>query len=328
MSSKDKKKEKYFIPFSVDDYVQVATDNRKCLVQVTKRSDDMCAGVNQKHFPYSEDEIVFERDDVVANLGRRPERLGHEVHHSTSKLSGIGEINFFIKVSSSTKDDLKEVIKKGYKALEKKRLVSFFPLNFEVRPEKGRMLGYYSTDMKSDIDTMGFRIGELQDLTHCFYHEAAHGIWDRLITKRSTKAKWISLYNEFIAVDKLTKQQMNDLYHSFASMACTVTEFKDSLEDEEEVLLMKEVLSYIKKYHRIALKDLDLLADDDKKAIKALWPSDAISLTKEKDTGISLYSLKSPLELFCESFAFYMTGKSLPKSVKKLMSKTLEQAAT
>lgn len=329
MSSKDKKKEKHFIPFSVEDYVQVDTDGKKYLLQVTKRSDEMCAGVNQKHFPYSEDEIVFERDDVVANLGRRPERMGHEVHHSTSKLSGVGEINFFVKVSSSTKDDLKEVIKKGHKALDKKRLASFFPLNFEVRPAKGKTLGYYATDMKSDIDTMGFRLGELQDLNHCFYHEAAHGIWARLITKPSTKAKWITLYNEFIDVQSLSTKHIRNMYHSFASMACNITEYKDSLkEDEGSEMMMKEILSYIKKYHRLSIKDLDILADDDKKAIKALWPSDAISLTKEKDTGISLYSLKSPVELFCESFAFYMTGKALPKSVKKLMSKTLEQAAT
>lgn len=327
MSSKSKKKN--LIPFSTEDYVQVESQGKKYLVFVNKRSDDMCSGTNQKHYPYVEEEIVFEREDVLANYGRRPDKMGHEVHHSASQLSGIGEINYFFKVSSSTKDELKAALKKGHRALEKKRLVAFFPLNFEVRPPKGKLLGYYHTDMKSDLDTMGFRLGEGQDFAHCFYHEAGHGIWDRMITKRSTKAKWITLYNEFIEVQSLSTKQIKGMLNDFESTACNLTEYKDSLkEDKPSEMLLKEILSYIKKYHRLSVKELDILADDDKKAIRKLWPSDAISLTTEKDTGISLYSLKSPIELFCESFAFYMTGKSLPKSVKKLMSKTLDQAAT
>lgn len=327
MSSKEKKKS--LIPFSTEDYVQVESQGKKYLIQVTKRSDDMCAGVNQKHYPYVEEEIVFEREDVLANYGRRPDKMGHEVFKTASRLHGIGEINFFMKVGSATKDEVKEAIKKGHKTLEKKRLAAFFPLNFEVRPAKGKTLGYYQTNMKSDVDTMGFRLGDGQDFAYCFYHEAGHGIWDRLVTKRSTKAKWITLYNEFIDVQSLSTKQIRNMFSDFESMACNMTEYKDSLkEDQASTLLLKEILSYIKKYHRLSIKELDILADDDKKAIKRLWPADAISLTTEKDTGISLYSLKSPVELFCEAFAFYMTGKSLPKSVKNLMSKTLEQAAT
>ncbi len=327
MSSKEKKKS--VIPFSTEDYIQVENQGKKYLIQVTKRSDEMCAGLNQKYYPYVEEEIVFEKEDVLANYGRRPDKMGHEVFKASSRLHGIGEINFFMKVGSSTKDEVKAAISKGYKALEKKRLVSFFPVNFEVRPAKGKTLGYYNTNMKSDLDTMGFRLGEAQDFAYCFYHEAAHGIWDRLVTRRSTKAKWITLYNEFIEVQSLSNKQIRNMFSDFQSTACNMTEYKESLkEDEASTLLLKEILSYIKKYHRLSIKELDILADEEKKSIKALWPSDAISLTKEKDTGISLYATKSPVELFCESFAFYMTGKSLPKTVKKLMSKTLEQAAT
>ncbi len=333
MSSKSEKKSKKektpTIAFSIGDYLTVDSQGKKYLVTVTKKSDSMCAGVNQKHAPYVEEEITFENDEVLANYGVRPGRSGYEVHLTSSRLSGIGELNFFVKLSSAERDEIKDVVKKGHKALDKKSLASFFPLNFEIRAGKGKALGYYSLDMKTDIDTMGFRMGELQDLTHTFYHEAAHGIWERLVTKRSTKAKWISLYNEFIDVESLSTKHIRRMYEDFASMACSMTEYKASLkEDEGQEMLLKEVLSYIKKYHRLSIKDLDILADsDDKKTIKKLWPNDAISLTKEKETGISLYSLKSPLELFCESFAFYMTGKGLPKTVKKLLSKTLQEGA-
>ncbi len=326
----DKKEKVKPIKFGVDDYVQISSMDKTYLLQVTKSSDRMCRGTNQRYFPYVEEEIDFEVGDVLANLGSSPsrlQRLGFEVHHATSKMSGIGDIQYFTKISSATKEELKKAITKGYDALEKKGLVSFFPLNFEVRPAKGKVAGYYKTDFKSDIDTMAFRLVEGNDFRHCFYHEAAHGIYERLITSRSLKAKWVALYNEFIEVNSLSSKQIKGLYSGFASIEGTMSEYKSSIEDAGDQLVLKEILSYIKKYHRLSIKDLDVLAEGDKSEIKKMWPKDGLSLTNEKDTGITTYSATAPKELFCEAFAFHMTGKKLPKNIKKLMEKTLTKVA-
>lgn len=326
----DKKEKSKPIKFGVDDYVQISYNDKTYLVRVTKYSDRMCRGTAQKHYPYVEDEIDFEVKDVLSNLGSSPSRLnklGFEVHHATSKISGIGDIHYFVKIGSTVKDELKTAITKGYKALEKKGLVSFFPLNFEIKPEKGKMAGYYVANFKSDVDTMGFRLINGNDFRHCFFHEAGHGIYERLITSRSLKAKWVALYNEFIEVNEISSKQIKHLYSVFASNEGTMSEFRSSLEEESDSVMLKEILTYIKKYHRLNIKDLDVLAEGEKAEIKKLWPKDGLSLTREKDTGITSYAATAPKELFCESFAFYMTGKKLPKNIKKLMEKTLTKAA-
>jgi len=324
----DSKKDKQ-IKFSIDDYCLVESTSKKYLVLVTKKTDKICVGLNQKYYPYSEEEINFDANDVLANLGQKPSRLGYEVHYTSSRLQGIGDIHYFTKVGSSLRKEIKKVIEKGYKALEKKRLVSFFPLNFEVRPEKGSVAGYYKLDMKTDIDTMCFRITDQNDFKHCFYHEAGHGIYERLITSRSIKARWVALYNEFIEVQHLASSQIKQLYKNFSSSNMTLTEFKSSIsEDEALTLVLKEIIAYIKKYHRLSIKDVDDLVQGEPKEIKKIWPNDSLSLSSAKETGITPYAAKAPKEFFCEAFAFHMTGKKLPREVRKLLDKTLVKAAS
>lgn len=315
--------------FSLGDYITVSYQDRKSFVQVTKKTKHICEGVLQKNLPYSSDVISFERADVIANYADSPEKMGMEVLRHESVIKAVGSINYFVRPTKTLIKEIEKTVSKGYDELEKRALVSFFPINVEVRGEKGKLAGSYTTNMKTDLDTLCFHLLDGQSLRHTFFHEIGHGIFNRLVTKHSTKADWVEAYNELIAVDEITKHDLKRLYKNFVASGMEMREFRKELEEESDTVILKEILAYIKKYHRLSVQDLDILILDSKfDEIRKVWARDPLALTNANTTKISEYAAKSPTELFCEAFAFYMTGKKLPKEIKKLLEKTLQEAAS
>lgn len=327
--SKPKKDKERLIKFDVEDYVLVKLESKKLLLQVTKKSDNMCSGLVEKLLPYEEKDTPFEPTDVIANFGQNPEKAGYEAFYRKTSIPEVGSVAFFTKVSSTARDEVRKTLEKGYSQLKKRHLVSFFPLNLEIRPEKGKSLGHYKLDKKTDIDTLCLRINSEQTMLESFYHECGHGIWERMIYKRSTKSKWIQAYNSLIEVQKLTSKQLKGILNDLQNLRCNITEYKASLEDESEVRILKEALSYIKKYHRLDTDDLNsIIENGDFDVLSSVWPTDSLALTKVKESGITAYASKSVKEFFCESLAFYLMGKALPSNVKSLMEKTVTSIAS
>ena len=316
------------IAFELGDYILINVEDKKYLCSVSAKSDGICKAIYDKPLPYDEVDFNFERADVIANFGQKPWKAGHEVFYKEMNLD-FGKVAFFTKISSATRDEVKAALIKGYNELKKRFLVSFFPVNIEIRPEKGKALGHYTVDKKTDIDTMCLRIHDQQNFLESFFHEAGHGIWHRLVTSRTIKTKWIETYQEFVQVQHLGTKQLRSMYKDLNSLRSPIAEYKATLEDEEQISIFKEILSYIKKYHRLSVSDLDSIIEGGNFGLlEKIWPNDYLSITKLKDSGITDYSLKSVEEFFCEAVAFYLSGRDMPKALRKLTEKTLSSCAT
>src|SRR5690606_22737552 len=86
--------------------------------------------------------------------------------------------------------------------------------------------------------------------------------------------------------------------------------------------ILKACLKHIKSLHGIDRKHLDTLLRFGHD-IDEYWPS--YVEFAEKNVIVSSYAGTKPEELFAEAFAFWFTGKSLPKEVKKLLDRSLAQ---
>jgi hypothetical protein len=71
-------------------------------------------------------------------------------------------------------------------------------------------------------------------------------------------------------------------------------------------------------------EDLNILLNQNSKALSAIWPTSAA--ISHSDSLISEYAKTSVQELFAEAFAYHFTGKELPKTIKKLLEKTVKKA--
>lgn len=313
------------VPFSVDDFLLVQQSGKKHIVKVDKAQEDKGKGMIQDKFPYEEDLLSFEGKEILANYGKRPHSSIYEAYFKSFKHPDIGEVHFFVKADKALKKEIESQLTKAYKRLDKAGLTKFFPLYVEIRPEKGKMLGHYKAAKSEGIlDIIALRPSDLHTLEQTFFHESGRAVWKRCILQRKAKAAWIKDYNQFIQVQHLTSKSLKKLYHELANSNQNISEFKSGLEEEQQ-LVLKEVISYIKKYHRLSLVDLNLLLESgDVETVGEVWPSDTLALSKIRENNISNYSLKNVEEYFSEVLATYLMGQKIPAHTEKLLTKTIQ----
>ena len=313
------------VTFQVEDYILVEQDGRKNIVRVDKTSGKSGRGMKQDKFPYEENELKFDLDEVVANYGKYPKSFIHEAFYKEFKHPTFGSVNFFLKAGKETKEEIDKVLTKCAKKLKDHNLDGFLPVNVEIRPGKGKMLGHYKTHKnEGELDIMCLRPSSENPLEITVFHEAGHGVWKRLIPHRKIKAAWIREYSHHLEVQHLTSKDLKSMLNDLLSASQKVTDFKSGLSENDQMIL-KEILSYIKKFHRLSVLELNLLIESgDTDTVSEVWPSDTIALSKIKENNISNYSLKSVEEFFSECLAFYLTKGKLPKHTEKLLIKTIE----
>lgn len=313
------------VTFQVEDYILVQQEGKKHLLCVDKSSGKTGRGIRQDKFPYEENQVKFEAEEVVANYGKYPKPFIHEAFYKDFTHPAFGSVNFFMKVDKATKEEIETALTKCAKKLKQHNLDGFLPVNVEIRPSKGKMLGHYKTfKQEGELDVMALRPSTEHPLEETIYHESGHGIWKRLIHHRKAKAAWIREYSHHLEVQHLTSKDLKSLLNELLSASQTISDFKQGLSENDQMIL-REILSYIKKFHRLTVIDLNLLLESgDQDTVTDVWPCDTIALSKIKANNISNYSLKSVEEYFSECLAFYLNGGKLPKHTAKLMAKTIE----
>lgn len=316
----------------VGDFVLVQQVGKKHVVKVEKIKGDDLGGRLQEKAPYEGDTIPFERKEVVANYGQRPHKSVFEAYFKSFDHPDIGRVNFFYKASKEEKAEVEKKLSKAFKVLSKNGLTGYFPLYVEIRPAKGKMLGHYKPakgsrkqdDTDGMLDIICLRPSEDHPLEETFYHECAHAIWRRSIHKRKAKAAWIRDYKQFIQVQHLTSKSLRSLMQELLNSNQPLGEFKKGLEEDSQ-LILREVVSYIKKFHRLTPVDINLLLESgDHDTVQEVWPTDNLSVSKIKQNNISNYSLKNVEEYFAECVATYLQGKKVPSHTEKLLTKTFQ----
>lgn len=325
---------KVMLPVEQDDYiiVKVGKKNKLAFAHSPKRNTCYIEETMSTDEP-----VTFEYDasTLVANLGKEPQPgkvFGVEIMpHYGAEETPMGMMHLYRKLNDAEKNAIAIGIKKAVKAVKEIELEKVFPITrLEVHNPRGKWAGSYQVSFKSGeaVDLMKIMAKILEDQIYnkyIFLHETGHAIWYRYVPEK-VRAEWLEKYNSMTTVSKAKKADMEQLCQSLISSQLSVRDFQRDLE-EDELGMFKEALGYLKKVHKMSPEDANVLLNQNSKVLAEIWPTSAsISNSDSLSAQLGEYAATNVQEMFAEAFAFHLTGKQLPKSILKLMEKTLKAA--
>jgi hypothetical protein len=319
------------IEIKSDDYIIVnhRGRNKLCLAMGNKTT-----AVIEKSLMTDEPEnIQYKPEDVVCNLGPDPRQgsyLGVKVnpYQRTVETKQFGPIHLFCKVPKEDMTALKKAMKAVHSKFSKEASVSFLPLNaINLYPKKGKYAGSYTATAKGGEikDSIALHPESYSDAIYNEYlvaHEFAHGFFIRCVPMK-IRSKWMALYQKRLKLSSIKKDKLNQLLEDVIASDDGFSAYAKQIESEEDRLILKEVVGYYKRNHRMTPRDIDLMLAYDSSSMASLWPTSAKLVNERPD--ISTYSLKNVDEFFAESIAYYFAGKMVPKDVLKAIEFTFKK---
>ena len=307
------------------DYLIVSRlSSRPALVKLTEERDKKLVGYLD--VPSTKDDqktVSFSRSDILATLGKFPKPgtiYGVKVEPllRVIKSSAYGEIRIYQKADQDRIDQVVSLLKETRKIIkEHKHTV---PYNVEIRNPTGKMAGYYKYMPKEEFDIMCIKPDTVfSDFQYIVLHEHGHAVWNRRMNEL-LKSKWIKLYHYYVSLlnadDAVLRQILEDI-HQTGNIAAYMKEAEDDVK-----ATVKAVLRHINQVHSLGKHHLDLQLRLSQ-PLDEYWPT-AVDFSF-KTVAVTDYGRKSPEELFAESYAFNMLGRTLPKKVANLMDSTLSK---
>ncbi len=167
---------------------------------------------------------------------------------------------------------------------------------------------------------MVIKPSEFTGIDGLIFHEMAHGVYYQLMDDQ-LKARWVKAFYKNVSLIKDTEAKIKKMRKELIEHE-TVRAYKSEL-DEDEKEIFDAVLEYIDRNFDLKTKHINLLiADNDD--LTEIWPDEIIALP-HKSVLVTDYALTDPEELMAESFRIYFDpAAKLPKSIQKLMDKTIE----
>ena len=282
----------------------------------------------------SDEPITMEYDErtLLAALGTKPRvgttAFGVKIQPFIGQSeTEYGLFNYHRELSDLEKKALRSALKRTYATMSENNLESIFPIGkFNVFPKKGKYAGMYHYRRKGDevndaIDLHPVTFEDRKYNEYLLLHEYGHAVWYRLMDS-AIKAKWIALYHSRLELANVKKEQLDGMLKDLLHFTGTLKEFLKELPDEER-LVFREVLSYIKRYHKLDNYALEILHVENTERFASLWPKRATIIESVKEDP-SAYAMTKPEEMFAESFAFHLTGRTLSKDIRVLIKRTLK----
>jgi hypothetical protein len=283
----------------------------------------------QNYDPDTREEVItYTNESVVCVLGKTP-RIGTafgtkiEPYIRTIESKRWGQIQIYRKLEKKDIEPIKIGLKKAYLALKKVGAHSVLPVQIQIRNKKGKYAGAYYSGTKKKPHHIMLCPEVFSDVKYNKYvilHEVAHAIWFTQVPN-VIKAKWLALYTKRLALRKIKQDQLESLGKSLLDYGSSVNDYLKELASDEDKLLIKEVMTWLKSKRHFDQHDVKLLLDTDPQLLMEYWPNRAELIDLRPD--ISEYSLLNVREFFAESIAFHLTDKTLPKDVVKAINYTL-----
>lgn len=322
------------IQVSKEDYLVVKHNNRNKLVYVLNPGS--CRGIVNESLATDEPENVeYEQEDILCNLGASPKPgkiYGVNVNPfvKTIETKRFGPIHLFRNLNDKEMKSLKKGMKRAYAKFEEHAVTRFLPLSkICVYPKRGKHAGMYYAKTKGDevTDWLDLYPETFEDAAFNEYmlcHEFAHGLWYRCVPSE-IKVKWLALYQKRLHLSTVTGKDLEDLCEAVVKYGSGVRDYMKEVAgtEEKEGMILKEVLSYFKRYHRMSAQDVDAMLSYDSEKFADMWPTAAT--LSEPFADISKYSLTSVEEFFAEAVAYFMVGFKLPKDVQKGLDATFKK---
>jgi hypothetical protein len=314
------------------DYVIVKLYGKYKLVLVTTIAGEEVSGFLEDELARDEHQnaIKFPLTDIVANFGKNPEPgraygVIVEPFQRSVKSGRWGTISFYRHMTAKDIKVLRGSLVRTFDVMHDRLLTGFAPLSLEIRPPAGKYAGWYKRISKFDQpDVLCLKPRIFDGLTNeeidrLVYHESAHGIWWRLIPK-AMHLKWLGVFHKRMVLRNVDNDTLQSIRKSIQESGLSLSSYlKHEATDDTEIII-REVVKYVKRIHRLEPIDIDLILEHGK-SLKKLWPTHSDLSSPYID--VSEYAATNARELFAESFAFFMTGIKLPPDLDKLMNMTL-----
>jgi len=160
------------------------------------------------------------------------------------------------------------------------------------------------------------------DYPYIIAHELGHRLHLKYAQDPRLNAKWLHLFSTSIKLVKIEKAKSKEFLEALVEGDVRPSAFARELGDED-ALLYKWIIRYISSTRALSIHDLDdLFKAQSFDEIRNIWPVQTIP-KKELAPVVSEYATKNVRELIAEAFSYYVTGKTLPKSVTKLVERTI-----
>lgn len=325
----------YRIPIpAVDEWVIIQPEiekSKKILAQVLKSGKDKVQVVFEKGREKEETRVVetIPFNQIFLNLGPQANKdfvglsiMGVRTEFFFGKKDTIfGPAYFFTKLEkekwklfNKTLDRVKEILGSMY------MLDRLTPIEFYFIKPAGAIDGIYTvTGEETDRITIRLKEWTPKSILWLLLHEFCHGVHAYMLSKDEWAA-WIKIYHAYVNV-KRDKELITEVLKDYLKQG------KDyEPENEEREMVFDEAISYISEKHMLEKEYLDALLDaGDQDTIKSIWPKFAD--LSDQEAPVTEYAKKSPVEFFCESFAFYNMGEKsralLPNVVRQRMENDL-----
>lgn len=294
--------------------------SRRCVVEKTLVSDEP-------------ENIQVEHEDIIANLGSNPrygKAFGIDIkpYVKTISTKRYGPIHVFRKLEKNELKRLKKSMDSVYALFKKKATVSFLPLHqTSLEPKSGKYAGSYTFKQKGleCLDKVTLKPETFSDPEYNEYilaHEWAHGLWYRCVSPQ-LRARWLKLYQKRLTLSQIDESELSSLCEDVVGYEGGLRAYSKEIGDDHVQLVLKEVVDYYKKYHKMDLRSVELLLREDSSSFADLWPT-STHLTEQRP-DISDYSMTKVEEFFAEAVAFYIVGRVLPKDVQKGIDFTMKR---
>lgn len=315
-----------------DHYVIVKRGNKNILALAFNPERNRCV-VDLKDG--EQETIEYTAETLIANLGPKPVSGSKAFGVTIMPLLGstdspLGTVEYYREMSDLDNKAFNSALRRVKATLEENLVHDILPIGtIKIKPKSGKYAGMYHYKRKGDevLDSIDLHPQTFEDRKYNEYvllHECAHAVWYRLVNRKN-KSRWVAMFQSRIEQLHHRQKQMDQLLKELVESQESVKEFERSLEEDMRPIF-KEVVSHYKRYHRLDVRSMDLLLEEDSVKFAALWPSQAVAIQSVR-TDISEYASTSPEEFFAEAFAYHLTGKTLAKDVTKLIKYTVKQCA-
>jgi hypothetical protein len=312
---------------SQKDYVIIPNGKKKVLAKVIHVGEEIHCLVSNRNASNKETQEVLNvsKNDILCNFGKEPERgtsygVAIEPFYESFIHKVWGEVFVFRDLTDGERATVIKMLDRTAVMIREKKLDGYLPITIEIRPPKGSQVGMYKFDPKG-TDCMIIKPVDWQKSDYVPLHEHGHNLWYRAMSTKQ-KARWIKKYKHSIDLSNVAVSDISSLRHLIVSS-------KDPLRailhdcDEDKQPILTACLDYVWANYHLSSDHLDTLRDNGDN-LKSIWPKKPLDLSDIKPL-VSEYGMKSPEELWAESYCFYMMGEKLPKSITKLVVKTLNK---
>lgn len=323
------------VPYAVDDHLIVRIGTKNFLGLYIGRSRILLEdGVARDD---EDTQKEFKPEDVLANLGKKPEIgsvFGVKVEPFIRKLNipVIGEVRVYREnFKKQHFEVLKNCCESVVKIFKKHNMLSWLDSfsHVDLRTKISKYAGSFTYKRTKDggktdfITINGIGFDDRAYIEYVLIHEFCHGVWFRMVPDH-VKVRWSIIYGKRIKRQSFNEKDLQSLLKDIQGYDGSIHNFMKEMADENQVTLLKEIYSHIKRVHRLDRNDVDMIVQNNRDALEEIWPEHQDISDQVNDVG-SEYALTNVREFFAETMTAHLQGKKLPSDVTKACEATIQK---